>query len=143
MLDVRNLSVMIGNDVLVPPIDFSVEAGQPLIIMGETGAGKSLIAQSIMGSLPSALSAKGEITLHGQRIDRLPSKERQKLWGKGLAMLPQEPWRALDPLMPVVDQVSETHHYVGKLTKQEAQKTALADFHNLDLKGAEQKRVSR
>ena len=71
MLTVESLTVAHNEKTLIGPVSFSVTAGQSLVIMGETGAGKSLIAQAIMGALPPALIATGKIVLGGKRIDNL------------------------------------------------------------------------
>lgn len=137
MLEVQDLSVKAGDTRLLGPVSFGVPAGECLVIMGETGAGKSLIAQSVMGSLPPALEASGEIALNGRRIDTLDTRAREALWGRDIAMLPQEPWRALDPLAIALNQVGETHHLVAGLTEREARTRAGSDFRKLGLAGAE------
>jgi len=69
VLIVDSLSVTHNEKTLIGPVSFSVAAGQSLVIMGETGAGKSLIAQAIMGALPNALIATGKIFMfHGNRL---------------------------------------------------------------------------
>ncbi len=108
-LRVEALTVRAGGRVLVGPADFAVAPGRPLTILGETGAGKSLLAQAIMGALPAALTASGAVRLGDERVDALPRRAREALWGRRVAMLPQEPWRALDPLMRSLSQVAETH----------------------------------
>jgi peptide/nickel transport system ATP-binding protein len=141
MLEARNLTVATQQLSLMGPIDLSVAAGHSLVIMGESGAGKSLIAQAIMGSLPPSLSVKGEISLNGARIDDLSESERDTLWGKQIALLPQEPWLALDPLMKSIKQVSETHRLVAGHPRRAAQELAARDFKLLGLNDAEFKRA--
>ncbi|ASJ75735.1 ABC transporter ATP-binding protein [Granulosicoccus antarcticus] len=140
MLIVESLVVSHGKQALIGPVSFSVEAGNALVIMGETGAGKSLIAQAIMGALPASLKACGKIWLNGSRIDTLSPSVRQQLWGHSLAMLPQEPWRSLDPLMRSYQQVHESHRLVAGLSKAESQRCTQSNFHDLELTGAEFKR---
>ena len=86
---VRGLCVRAGDVSLLGPVGFDVAAGGTLVIMGETGAGKSLIAQAILGTLPTALSAQGTIALDGHRVDGLAFAERAALWGRRIAALPQ------------------------------------------------------
>ncbi|MBJ3778055.1 ABC transporter ATP-binding protein [Acuticoccus mangrovi] len=125
-LTVEELSVHAGSTRLVGPISLAIEAGEPLTILGETGAGKSLLAQAIMGALPEGLTAQGAITLDGRRLDTLPPRQRRALWGHEIAMLPQEPWRALDALMRSGEQVAESHAIVAG----EGWKTAEARAHD-------------
>ncbi len=106
-LAAEELTVHAAGQCLVGPIDIRVGPGVPLTILGETGAGKSLLAQAIMGALPRGLRADGAVSLDGRRLDTLPRRERERLWGRRIALLPQEPWRALDPLMAAGSQVAE------------------------------------
>jgi len=93
--------------------------------------------------LPDTLTATGEIYLDKKRIDQLPGKEREQLWGRSLSMLPQEPWRALDPLMRSFKQVHESHHLVAGLSSREARQKTKTDFQQLSLEGAERKRPGK
>ncbi|OED42559.1 ABC transporter ATP-binding protein [Chromatiales bacterium (ex Bugula neritina AB1)] len=140
ILQLESLTVSHQRQKLIGPISFGVLAGEPLVIMGETGAGKSLIAQAVMGTLPNTLTTTGKIYLNRDRIDNLPINERQRLWGHSLTILPQEPWHALDPLMPAISQVAESHRFVAGNNGERARKNAQADFKKHSLLGAEQKR---
>lgn len=97
---------------LVEPISLTLNDGQALIILGETGSGKSLLAQAIMGALPSTLSTQGQIYYHDKA---LTPAQTATLWGHTLAMLAQEPTLSLDPTMTVFEQVCEGFYYVAKL----------------------------
>lgn len=132
-LEVSDLTVTAGTTRLLGPIDVMVEPGEPLCILGETGAGKSLLAQAIMGTLPAGLSASGRIVLGGTRLDDLPVKKRETLWGRRIAILPQEPWRALDPLMRGNEQVAESHAIVAGHPWDEGHRRAEADLLGLGL----------
>jgi len=143
MLIVDSLTVTHKGKTLIGPVSFSVAAGQSLVIMGETGAGKSLIAQAIMGALPSELIATGKIMLAGRRIDDLPRKEREVIWGRQLAMLPQEPWRALDPLMVSFNQVYESHRFVSGEKRSASRKVTKQYFNKLSLQDAKRKLPSQ
>jgi len=138
-LEVEDLSVWFGEQRLVGPISFAIPTGDVLVIMGETGAGKSLLAQAILGALPEALTAQGKVMLDGRRIDNLLGKERAALWGRVMTMLPQEPWRALSPLKRAGEQVSETYRFVAGQSHRAARTAMRQDFEMLDLSGAEAK----
>jgi len=138
-IEVENLSVFAGSTHLLGPVSFQVKPGETLVIMGETGAGKSLIAQAILGTLPGVLRSQGEITINGRRVDLLSQTERMALWGHEIATLPQEPWRALDPLMRSFKQVQEAHRYVANKQDDDAKMATVDAFETLGLSGAEQR----
>lgn len=140
VMDVRELSVTTRSptpDILVHPISFSLKAGQPLTLLGETGSGKSLLAQALMGNLPRELQASGQVFVDGVDLLQLPPRQRQRWWGRRMAMLPQEPWHALDPTMAIDQQISEGYRLVAGLSAQQAEETALVDLEQLDLKQVE------
>ncbi|MFB9215211.1 ABC transporter ATP-binding protein [Vibrio sinaloensis] len=110
LIRVESLSVSAGEEVLVEPVSFTLDKGKPLTILGETGAGKSLIAAALTGTLPKELSASGQIYLEERLVS---DTELQQTWGKQIALLPQEPWLALDPIMPVHKQIEEVHSLVN------------------------------
>ncbi|MFC3614874.1 ABC transporter ATP-binding protein [Lutimaribacter marinistellae] len=136
-LDIKDLSVFTGAHRLLGPVSFSLGEGDVFVVMGETGAGKSLIAQAILGTLPASLRMEGEIAINGRRVDRLPPAERALLWGREIATLPQEPWLALSPLMASWRQVAETHVHVGGRTQRDAKQATANDFVALGLEAAE------
>ncbi|UTW13092.1 ABC transporter ATP-binding protein [Marinobacterium rhizophilum] len=118
---------------IVRPLSFSLKAGRPLTLLGETGSGKSLIAQAIMGNLPAALQARGRIWLRGEEVTALDAAARRRLWGRQLAMLPQEPWLALDPTMTACEQVAEGYRYVAGADWAQARRQAAQDLTRLGL----------
>ncbi len=136
-MTVEDLSVYAGNQRLLGPVSFEVAQGDTLVIMGETGAGKSLIVQAILGTLPGSLRATGAISVNGRRVDRLDPAERAMMWGRDIATLPQEPWRALDPLMASWRQVAETHVHVRGLSGSKARSVTHSDLTALGIDGAE------
>ncbi len=139
-LEVSELIVQAGSKRLLGPVSFAIPEGETLVIMGETGAGKSLLAQAILGALPHGLSAKGKITLDDRLVDILSPAEREKLWGREITLLPQEPWRALDPLMAVGSQVTETYRFVAGLEQEAARQAAMRDFDGLGMSRSRRKR---
>lgn len=132
LLDVSDLEIT-GDGVTIAPISFRLAAGQRLTLLGETGSGKSLIAQAIMGTLPPGLAAQGSLEIAGVTYPADAPQSRQALWGHTLALLPQEPWNALDPTMRALPQVAETHRFVAGKTAADAQAAAKAELSRLGL----------
>ena len=90
-------------------ITFTIDAGQILGMVGESGAGKSMTGSAVIGLIPShGAITSGAVFLSGRRIDCLPEKERHALRGSQIGMIFQDPLTSLDPLMTVGDQIAET-----------------------------------
>lgn len=104
LFDVR---VLHGNRVLVDVPRLTLVPGEPVTIVGESGSGKSLLAHALMGSLPPGLRVEGTIRHDGAESPLADTRARRRLWGRRLALLPQEPVLALDPTMRVGVQVAE------------------------------------
>lgn len=137
VIAVDRLTIFAGPKRLIGPVSFALAAGETLVVMGETGAGKSLIAQAILGTLPTVLRMEGTVSINGRRVDDLDPVARAAMWGREIATLPQEPWLSLDPLMKSWTQVAETHVHVGGLASAEAARETAKDFVTLGLDAQE------
>lgn len=122
-----------GGGAIVHPLDLHLDAGERLTLLGESGSGKSLLAQAIMGTLPPGVVARGEITVWGQPVLRMATAQREALWGRALAMLPQEPWLSLNPTMRSQGQVAEVFRLVLGQPWLQARRTALQTLEQLQL----------
>ncbi|CAO96440.1 ATP-binding cassette domain-containing protein [Erwinia tasmaniensis] len=127
-----------GGDLSVQRLSFTLQAGQPFTLLGESGSGKSLLAQAVTGTLPDGLQASGTLIFDGQRHD-LASRPARALWGHTLGMLPQEPWLALDPIMRAGDQVAEGYRFLRAMTVSDARARAISDLHALGVADAADK----
>ena len=90
-------------------VNLTLERGRTLGLVGETGAGKTTIAKSILRILPDvgAKIAGGQIELDGQDLLKLPEKDMQKIRGNEISMIFQDPMTALNPVQRVGDQIAE------------------------------------
>lgn len=106
-LVIHHAVVQHGTTTLADVGDIRLEAGRPLTIIGESGSGKSVLAHALMGTLPSELTSRGSMTIGAVSFDLADRTGRRHLWGRSLALLPQEPASALDPTLRVRGQVAE------------------------------------
>jgi len=119
LLDVRNLSVNFTSDETeveaVKGVSFSMNRGDTVALVGESGSGKTVSALSIMRLLPypAASHPSGEIFFKGRDVLKLPLTEMQKLRGRDIGMIFQEPMSSLNPVHRVEKQIGEVlkvHH---------------------------------
>ena len=113
LLDIEKMRIEFasrrGSLVAVDGVTLSLDRGEILGVVGESGAGKSTIGNAVMGLLefPGRL-AGGEVHLDGKRIDALPEWEKRKVRGRRIGMIFQDPLTSLDPLQTVESQLVET-----------------------------------
>ncbi|PZW65352.1 peptide/nickel transport system ATP-binding protein [Pseudomonas sp. URMO17WK12:I1] len=139
LLSTRALAIRTATAQLVEPLSIDLWPGKVLTIIGETGSGKSLFAQGIVGNLPPGLAAHGEIELAGGLREPGQANGRRAAWGRELAVLPQEPWLSLDPTMRALDQVAETYRYVVGKSAQASRQQSRQDLAQLGIEQAEAK----
>jgi peptide/nickel transport system ATP-binding protein len=130
LIEVRNLRVEIPTrrEVLVALDNVSMEIypGEILGVVGESGAGKSMTGNAIIGLLdPPAHVTKGEILLAGRRIDNLPEAEKRKIRGKEIGAIFQDPLTSLNPLFTIGDQLVETIREHRSVSAKEAREIAI------------------
>ncbi|MEV5877719.1 ABC transporter ATP-binding protein [Streptomyces sp. NPDC052101] len=113
LLEVRDLQVEFrtrdGVAHAVNGVSCGVDAGETLAVLGESGSGKSVTAQAVMGILdmPPGRITGGEILFQGQDLLKLKEEERRKIRGAGMAMIFQDALSALNPVISVGDQLGE------------------------------------
>lgn len=129
-LSVKDLEVIYtsGKKIVraVNKVTFELNKGETLGLVGETGAGKTTIAKSILGILPNppAKLLGGEILLDGEDLLKKPEEELLKVRGDKIAMIFQDPMTALNPIMTVGEQISEAVYLHNGRKKEEADKKA-------------------
>ncbi|WP_299821815.1 ABC transporter ATP-binding protein [uncultured Jannaschia sp.] len=143
LLDIRSLRVPLppGADrpFAVDGLDLTLEKGEILCIVGETGSGKSLSAFATMGLLPPNLpQPSGEIRFEGRDLLRLTPTERRRLTGRRLAMVFQEPIAVLNPVYRVGEQVAEVFRLHTDMKETEIRQRVIQLFGEVRLPNPEQ-----
>ena len=130
-LSVENLHISFGGDnpfIAVRNLSFTIERGKTLAVVGESGSGKSLTALALMGLLPTAAGAEGNVTLYSGNPGQLTTYNLLKnntIRGLETGMVFQEPMSALNPVMTVGDQVREAIMVHQHSTKAEGKTQAI------------------
>lgn len=114
LLQVRDLHVSFdtyGGEVkAVRGVDFEIQKGECVALVGESGCGKSVTAQSLMRliPMPPGKIGKGSILFDGREITTLSEREMQKVRGSEIGMISQDPMTSLNPTMTIGRQITET-----------------------------------
>jgi len=131
LLDVKDLNIRFktkkGYVNAVEHLNFSMNKGEMLALVGESGCGKSVTSLAVMGLIekPGEVQAE-EIVINGVDMTKLPAKEIRKLRGTEMAMIFQDPLTSLNPLFTVGNQISEqfmTH--IPGCTKEQAKELSI------------------
>jgi oligopeptide/dipeptide ABC transporter ATP-binding protein len=111
----------------VDGVTFSVEKGQTLGIVGESGCGKSVTALSIMGLIPKppAKIAGGQVFFEGKDLTQLNDRQLQNVRGRQIAMIFQDPMTSLNPTLKIGTQITETLRRHYDMPKEQARKRAV------------------
>ncbi len=130
LLEIKDLVVRYETDDSVVEalngVSLSLEQGMTLGLVGETGAGKTTLAKSIMRLIqtPPGRIASGEVNYGGRDLLKLPLSEMQKVRGAEISMIFQDPMTALDPVMTVGEQIAEVVQIHEKLGQAECMEKA-------------------
>lgn len=130
ILQVKDLTVSFnafaGKVQAVRGVSFDLNKGETLCIVGESGSGKSVTNKAIMGILSkNAVIDRGEILYDGMDLTKLTEEQFCQIRGKRIAMVFQDPLSALNPIMKVGKQITETLCVHQKLSHEQAKKRAL------------------
>ena len=131
LLDVKKLVVQYETDDsvvhAVNDVSFTIQKGETLGLVGETGAGKTTIALSVMRLLqtPPARIVSGSVMLDGEDLSEIPVDKMRRIRGKKVSMIFQDPMTALNPLDTIGEQILEVIQLHEKISKADAMKKAV------------------
>lgn len=139
LLEVTGLRTWFGHDSdpykAVDGVDFCIEKGQTFALLGESGCGKSMTALSLLrlNPYPASHIVSGEVRLAGEEILSLSEAEMEKIRGRRVAMIFQEPQSSLNPVLTVGQQIAEVFHWHFKLDKKAIYTRTLELLHSVGI----------
>ena len=130
ILEIKNLSTRFdtraGSAMAVDNVSFSLNPGETLCVVGESGCGKSITALSIMGLVPHPGSViDGEVLFHGDDLRQKSERELSKVRGNRISMIFQDPSSALNPVHTVGRQIAEVYRLHKGMNKAEAEAASI------------------
>jgi peptide/nickel transport system ATP-binding protein len=108
LLEVRGLRLAARAGTIVDGLDLELRAGETVALVGESGSGKSMTAKALVGLLPRGVTADGEVRLRDRELLRSGERQWRRIRGREIALLLQDPFTMLNPLMRVGRQLTET-----------------------------------
>ncbi|MFD9411191.1 ABC transporter ATP-binding protein [Streptomyces sp. NPDC059989] len=145
LLEVRDLHVEFktrdGVAKAVNGVDYSVDEGETLAVLGESGSGKSVTAQAVMGILdmPPGRIAGGEILFKGRDLLKMKEDERRKIRGADMAMIFQDALSSLNPVLSVGAQLGEMYEVHRGTSRKEAKAKAVELMDRVKIPAAKQR----
>lgn len=142
LLDIKDLAVHYasGKDTVkaVNGISFSLEKGESLGLVGETGAGKTTTALAIMGLVPNPPGkvVNGEILFEGEDLLQTSQADMRKIRGAKISMIFQDPMTALNPVLTVGEQICEVIHLHQNIPRTEATQRAVQMMELVGIEGS-------
>lgn len=140
LLEIKNLTVhyetVDGIVHAVERLNISLDRGQTLGLVGETGAGKTSTMKAIMRILPQppAKLKEGEIFFEGEELLKKSEAEMRKIRGKKISMIFQDPMTSLNPIMTVGHQIAEVIHIHNSVSKKQAEEEAAKMLETVGIK---------
>ena len=144
ILTVKNLNIgfnlLDGFVEAIHSVSFDLKKGETLAIVGESGCGKTISTMSVLRLLPeNSKITSGEIIYNGQNLLKLSEKDMQKIRGKKIALIPQDPMTSLNPLYTIGNQLLEIIELHQGVKGKEAEKLAIEALEKVKIPDAKEK----
>lgn len=128
ILDIQNLTLESKDRILLDNLSLTIGERERVALVGQSGSGKSLTAKSILALLPGDVHmTSGRIVFQGEDLTKRPQKRLQRIRGRGIGLIPQDPRTSLNPSMTIQKQLMEVfgHPEAPSLTVQAKQERIL------------------
>ena len=139
LLEIKNLTISFDGKKAVNNLSLELNHGEIVGLVGESGCGKSLTAFSILGITPPGSSLSGEILYNEKDLLKLDDESKRKIRGNKIALIPQDPLSALNPVFTIGEQISEVLEVHKKLSYTEAIKKSQVVLQSVNISNPEQK----
>ncbi|MFD3775728.1 ABC transporter ATP-binding protein [Streptomyces sp. NPDC058612] len=145
LLEVRDLHVEFktrdGVAKAVNGVDYSVDEGETLAVLGESGSGKSVTAQAVMGILdsPPGRIAGGEILFKGEDLLKMKEERRRKIRGAEMAMIFQDALSSLNPVLSVGAQLGEMYEVHRGMSRKDSRAKAVELMNRVKIPAAKER----
>jgi peptide/nickel transport system ATP-binding protein len=121
IIDIRDFSITYAGDngpvPAVRGINLSLRRGRILGLVGESGSGKSSLVGAMLALLPKSAQTRGDMTIDGRALYGLTERERRALRGRKVATVSQDPFTALNPVIPIGKQLVEFQHKLDAFSR--------------------------
>ena len=154
MLDVNDLHVAIAGHTIVDHVSFHLDGAERVGLIGASGSGKSMVAKSLLGLQPATAAVTGSISIAGHQIAGVPDTTLADLRGRVAGMIFQNPATALNPVLPVGQQIAlplrlhyalsrrDLRHRVAAMLEKVQLPASTASAFPHELSGGQQQRVA-
>jgi peptide/nickel transport system ATP-binding protein len=138
LLEIRDLRLALGDQPILRGVWLEVRAGQVAGLVGESGAGKTMVGRVVLGLQPeNARILRGEVRFDGRDLLRIPERDRERLLGRDIALIPQNPMTALNPVARIEPQMTDVLRMHLGLDRRTARTRALELLRDVHIRDPE------
>lgn len=138
LLSIRDLTLRIGGQPILRSVHLDVHAGQVAGLVGESGAGKSMVGRVVLRLLPEdAHVDRGEVAFDGRDLLRMSEREHATFLGRDIALIPQNPMTALNPVARIAPQMTDVLRMHMGMDRDDALARALESLHDVQIRDPE------
>ncbi|MBX9963211.1 MAG: ABC transporter ATP-binding protein [Burkholderiales bacterium] len=138
LLSIRDLALRIGGQPILRGVHLDVHAGQVAGLVGESGAGKSMVGRVVLRLQPEdAHVDRGEVAFDGRDLLWMSEREHATFLGRDIALIPQNPMTALNPVARIAPQMTDVLRMHMGMDRDDALARALESLHDVQIRDPE------